>query len=283
MLRSQPGEIFRRLTDRLGDPFDQVVLPSEDDSAQRNLVGTVRAIREFYSLRRRLFSGQGGLEGVRISRRVYDLMPHYGPFYDELIGRSLLYWRGVLRRNLDRDALAKEAESLCALVPEESPEWYPDREDSHHRTLWTEIGLAFVISGRVEEAKRYLLMGSPVKSPGAELVLDFVESLIGQGDHASATSLLARVSETDPVVQSSRYFELSGLAHLLAERYEEAEAALREAIRIDPQAWSAYTNLGTVCGKTGRLEEARQFWEKALEINPNDEFAAENLRRLDQH
>ena len=63
-------------------------------------------------------------------------------------------------------------------------------------------------------------------------------------------------------------------------RWEEA-AALNQAILEDfPQDLEAYNRLGKSLSETGRNREARQAFEKALEISPRNSIAQKNLDRL---
>ncbi len=63
-------------------------------------------------------------------------------------------------------------------------------------------------------------------------------------------------------------------------RWEEA-AALNQAILEDfPQDSEAYNRLGKSLSEMGRNREARQAFEKALEISPRNSIAQKNLDRL---
>ncbi len=63
-------------------------------------------------------------------------------------------------------------------------------------------------------------------------------------------------------------------------RWEEA-AALNQAILEDfPQDLEAYNRLGKSLSEMGRNREARQAFEKALEISPRNSIAQKNLDRL---
>lgn len=50
----------------------------------------------------------------------------------------------------------------------------------------------------------------------------------------------------------------------------QAEAALREAIRLNPRGVAATFHLGQVCAKANRSSEARQFFDRVLELTSGD-------------
>jgi Flp pilus assembly protein TadD len=52
------------------------------------------------------------------------------------------------------------------------------------------------------------------------------------------------------------------------QKYPEASAAYREAVKLDPANWRYYINLGLACKKMGGTDEALAAFRKALELNP---------------
>jgi tetratricopeptide (TPR) repeat protein len=140
-----------------------------------------------------------------------------------------------------------------------------------HLEAWLNLGNALGKSGDVEgglaafrEAER-LQRGDP--SIGALI--------------RAATEVKAR-SATPPQVAASAlpgsvasYERANGLRE--RGRFDEAAAAYREAIRIDPGFAEAYNNLGSVLGRQGRAEEAVVEIRKALEISPGLAAAHINL------
>ncbi|MBI5426900.1 MAG: tetratricopeptide repeat protein [Nitrospinae bacterium] len=59
-----------------------------------------------------------------------------------------------------------------------------------------------------------------------------------------------------------------GLAHIKLERYEEAIAELKEAVKIDPRFFDAHYALGLAYEKVGVQDKAVEHYEKALKDRP---------------
>jgi tetratricopeptide (TPR) repeat protein len=51
-------------------------------------------------------------------------------------------------------------------------------------------------------------------------------------------------------------------------------------IQYYPNKVYGYANLGSLYGATKRYDEARKYYEKALEVNPSDEVVNMSLERL---
>ena len=54
------------------------------------------------------------------------------------------------------------------------------------------------------------------------------------------------------------------------------------AVRLNPQDANAEANLGSALAETGNLKEARLHFERALQIDPKNELARENLEQLNR-
>jgi tetratricopeptide (TPR) repeat protein len=59
--------------------------------------------------------------------------------------------------------------------------------------------------------------------------------------------------------------------------FDRAEAAYRRAIEIDPTLANAFTNLGNVMYRRGRLEEAERLYARALQVDADQPEAFYNL------
>ena len=63
----------------------------------------------------------------------------------------------------------------------------------------------------------------------------------------------------------------------------QAFAAYRRAIELNPSEGQAYLNMGYLYNERERTSEAREMWEKVVQVAPDSEEAKEardNLRSL---
>ena len=63
-------------------------------------------------------------------------------------------------------------------------------------------------------------------------------------------------------------------------RWEEAIAANRALIASFPDEADAYNRLGKALSEIGKIKEAREAYQKALELDPGNNIARKNLERL---
>ena len=63
--------------------------------------------------------------------------------------------------------------------------------------------------------------------------------------------------------------------------YAEAAKILEQLVKQGVQDSVVFFNLGNAYFKKGNLEQARIAWEKALEIDPSNDKATQNLKRLE--
>ena len=64
--------------------------------------------------------------------------------------------------------------------------------------------------------------------------------------------------------------------------YEGAEDSLVDALNLDPDNVKIISNLGFLCLKQGKQDEARKYFETVLEIEPDDKLAKSQLDLLNQ-
>lgn len=65
--------------------------------------------------------------------------------------------------------------------------------------------------------------------------------------------------------------------------YDLAVSNFMDALKISPKHQIAHYNLGIVKMSSGKFEEAKEWWKKTIEINPNAEVAKNAKELLESH
>ncbi len=78
----------------------------------------------------------------------------------------------------------------------------------------------------------------------------------------------------------ARVYNLYGYNLIEDKKIPEAIGVFEKCIRIHPEYWYAYSNLGYCFMLQGKRELAIRNLEKALELNPGDQQAAQRLKQL---
>jgi Flp pilus assembly protein TadD len=77
--------------------------------------------------------------------------------------------------------------------------------------------------------------------------------------------------------RSAEYWNEQGFAHREAGEEERAEAAFKEAVRLEPASAAGHNNLGRLYFVQGRYEEAVESFERAAELRPSGAGIYRNL------
>ena len=98
------------------------------------------------------------------------------------------------------------------------------------------------------------------------------------GRPSDAIPLIERAMRLDPVY-SQQYLHLLGVASLLAGKFENAAALLRQRILLVPRTDFTRAVLVSALGHLGEVEEARRVWRELKEINPQYSFGEHFARQ----
>ncbi len=98
------------------------------------------------------------------------------------------------------------------------------------------------------------------------------------GDDALAEGLFEQAIDAGPRIARIRFNY--GTFLLGTQRLELAKIQLRRAVRLDSRNAPAWANLGVALARLGKCAEAKDCFDRALRVDPNNRVAAENLKAL---
>jgi Flp pilus assembly protein TadD len=134
-----------------------------------------------------------------------------------------------------------------------------------------------------------ILTRPPAPPQHAGPLRDLLEALLSKNpsDRPDPQAVLAALTDaTYQAEATARRVATTAKARVLAKtarnlfrqgRYTEAEAAYREAIRLDPALADAHNDLGLVLRDTGRLAEAEAAYREAIRLDPDYAIAHNDL------
>jgi len=82
-------------------------------------------------------------------------------------------------------------------------------------------------------------------------------------DIPKALTLLNKAAILNP--NEAQVFLALGIAHQLAEQYDLAIKALKQAVKIEPTLWTTYNSIGLTYRKLGEFRQALEYYSKASE------------------
>ncbi len=87
-----------------------------------------------------------------------------------------------------------------------------------------------------------------------------------------------RAIENCPMSTVGHFYKSKALQYL--RRYEEALAATRVILEMDPESYQAYTEMGQIYTQMDLPDKAVEMYEEALRINPDYKTAQQQLRQI---
>lgn len=147
-------------------------------------------------------------------------------------------------------------------------ELYPN--DADLRKLYSEI---LIHAGDYARAQEQLEVAIDI-APDEDLWQRLFSILVEQNDNDALIEAARKAIQSSPEV--GRYYLIIASSQLVAERYDEAEAALQEGLNVpeigsDPLMRSEfYTLFGDIAFRQDEADEAFAYYDKALENNPKN-------------
>lgn len=134
--------------------------------------------------------------------------------------------------------------------------------------------------GSLEKARQFLYALSANSDEKVQVIQLDAELLRNANRAAEAIKLLEEATQTYPK-NPDLFYDFAMMAER-ANRFDDAEQALRRVIEISPENSHAYNALGYLfVERNVRLEEARVLLEKALALAPDDAFIIDSIGWLE--
>jgi len=122
--------------------------------------------------------------------------------------------------------------------------------------------------GRHDEAEREAIRGLSLAPDDLVLHVELARSFMGRKRWEDADTVLQRLLALAP--DFSPAFNLMCIVRTEQGSYAEAEKAVLEALRLDPQWASPYEVYGDLMTRTSHLDKAKKLYERARALNPED-------------
>lgn len=129
------------------------------------------------------------------------------------------------------------------------------------------LAYRYIDAGRTVEAEQLLKRALEI-NPDFEIAYVNLSKIYGdRGDYAKAKELLTSAANRFP--QSVAFLVNLGTVLDMMNEPAQAESVLRHALAIDPYA-NVYLNLGVLCARQGRWEEAIAFYRQSQRLFPEN-------------
>ena len=144
----------------------------------------------------------------------------------------------------------------------------------------------------------YIEMGVMYDEKGDSLALEYYNSAIdiapnsleawynkamyfqNRGEVDNALNCYYTINEIDETWPDP-YYNLGYIHLLMTHEYDSSIFYFERATQLDPMYYQAYNNMGLAYEKKGDMNNARKFYQKAVEINPDFQLAKDNLNAID--
>jgi ribosomal protein S12 methylthiotransferase accessory factor len=138
------------------------------------------------------------------------------------------------------------------------------------------------LQGKPEEALTYFnqaLAQKPDPREIASIHVHIASCLKDLGHYPQALEALERAEQVNRDLKEIH--NLKGFCLFKLKKHEDAIEAFEKAIAIDPGSAIDYANIGSNLRELGYVREAIRLYRIALELDPDIDFARENIEKLE--
>ncbi|XP_065904749.1 small glutamine-rich tetratricopeptide repeat-containing protein alpha-like [Dysidea avara] len=102
---------------------------------------------------------------------------------------------------------------------------------------------------------------------------------LDSGDYAEAVELYTKAIEIDG--NNATFFANRAAAHMYLQDYAKAKEDCKIAVEKNPGYAKAYHRLGRICAHLNEKEDAKEYYTKAIEIDPSNEKYKADLQSFE--
>jgi tetratricopeptide (TPR) repeat protein len=129
------------------------------------------------------------------------------------------------------------------------------------------LGRIYLGIGDLAQARKYLELADAALPRNADILSNLLTLDSRENRMAESVARINAAVAAEP--GSSKLQQLAGMVAQMNGKPEEAEAAYKKAVELDPTDLNAYERLARFYSATGRLEETVKTYEKAIEVRPD--------------
>jgi tetratricopeptide (TPR) repeat protein len=231
-------------------------------------------------------------ETRRISTEMTRQAPDYLPgwtllaelaFKDKKYDEALSLLENVFSRDqgyvdghrLESDVLLAKGDTKKAIeVLERLDQTYPDIP-----LIKYQLARAYLKNNNPNQAKVALDQAISINPNFADAILLLAETNLRSGHGEMVIEPITNLLRKRPDLRSAAFVLAAAYGSL--DRFDDAEAVIRDQVRLAPQDPQPHTALGMTFRQAKRNDEARQAFEKAAELAPDNRWLVDQLVELD--
>lgn len=176
---------------------------------------------------------------------------------------------------LESDVLLAKGDTKKAIeVLERLDQTYPDTP-----LIKYQLARAYLKNNNMNQAKVVLDQAISINPNFADAILLLAETNLLSGHGDMVIEPITNLLRKRPDLRSAAFILAAAYGSL--DRFDDAEAVIRDQVKLAPQDPQPYTALGLTLRQAKRNDEARQAFEKAAELAPENLWLVDQLVELD--
>jgi tetratricopeptide (TPR) repeat protein len=178
-------------------------------------------------------------------------------------------------RRLESDVLLAKGDTKKGVdVLEHLDQTYPDSP-----LVKYQLASAYLRNNSPNQAKVALDQAISINPNYDDAILRLAEINLRSGHGEMVIEPITNLLRRRPDLRSAAF--LLAAAYGTLDRFDDAEAVIRNQVRLAPQDPQPHTALGVIFRQAKRNDEARQAFEKAAELAPDNQWLVDQLVELD--